>query len=90
MGAATWKASVIFSVNESPIECEVVKFVKAKKPEMKEFLEQLGALAEIHLAYYRACLGAGATQIEAMALTSACMKALFEDARERGCNEETD
>lgn len=54
-----------------------------KKQTAKEFLESVGVLAETHLAYYRACLGAGATPEEAVCLTMAYMRSLFFEARER-------
>lgn len=44
--------------------------------EVKKLLNACGALAELSLTFYRATLGAGATETEAFALTLAFMNTI--------------
>lgn len=53
----------------------------------KEYLEGLGQLAETHVAYYRACLGAGCSLKEAELLTTCYMRALYAAGRDQKAEE---
>jgi len=48
----------------------------ADSPNPKDLINGLGAIAEMMLVFYRACLGAKATEQEALKLTQAYIAAL--------------
>lgn len=54
---------------------------QAMNEELKKALDDLGAIAEISVAFYRAAIGAGADEKEAAILTRTYLEASFTDGR---------